>query len=120
MYDISLPLIYFYELVPKLAAEFADLGDRVLVNGLGHLGDCNLHLSVKFDDESLKDRIESFVYNYVKEKRGSISAEHGIGFLKTKHLKGHKDAAALQQMQELKKFMDPNTILNPYKVLTSN
>lgn len=122
MYDITLPLVHFYELVPKLAAELADLGNRVLVTGFGHLGDGNLHLNIKSDDNSveLSDRIGHFVYDYVKQKRGSISAEHGIGFLKSKYLKQHKDAAALEQMYQLKTLMDPNAILNPYKVLPSN
>lgn len=121
MYDITLPLRSFYDVVPTLAARLADLGDRVMVTGYGHLGDSNLHLNVKCDEFSveLNDRIEQFVYEFVAKARGSISAEHGIGFLKTKYLQQYKDEAALEQMRQLKLLMDPNAILNPYKVLTS-
>lgn len=122
MYDITLPLLHFYELVPKLEAELSDLGDQVMVCGFGHLGDCNLHLNVKCDEYSreLSDRIEKCMYDFVSQKRGSISAEHGIGFLKRKHLGHYKDAAALRQMHQLKMMMDPNAIFNPYKVLPDN
>jgi hypothetical protein len=27
----------------------------------------------------LQHKLEPFVFNYIKEKKGSISAEHGIG-----------------------------------------
>lgn len=119
MYDITLPLVNFYELVPKMAEELADLGNQVLVTGFGHLGDCNLHLNIKCDEftSELSNRIEPFVYDFVRQKRGSISAEHGIGLHKKKYLKQHKDAAALEQMFQLKMLMDPKAILNPYKVL---
>ena len=46
-----------------------------------------------------------------------MSAEHGIGFKKTKFLHYSKDASAISLMKEIKKLMDPNGILNPYKVL---
>ena len=54
--------------------------------GHGHIGDGNLHLNCTirgFSDRPLLQRLqtllEPFVFAYVRDKRGSISAEHGIG-----------------------------------------
>lgn len=116
-YDLSLPLSHFYEIVPATQKRVGDLATRVC--GYGHIGDCDLHLNVscdEFSDEIYK-RLEPFVYEYTSKLRGSISAEHGIGFLKSKYLKYSKEPEALALMKQLKVLMDPNGILNPYKVL---
>lgn len=47
---------------------------------------------------------------------GSISAEHGLGFLKAKYLELAKPNSNVDLMYKLKKLMDPKGILNPYKV----
>lgn len=61
--------------------------------------------------------LDSFVFEKVKEVKGSISAEHGIGFLKAKYLKNIKGTATYNLMRKLKLTMDRNLILNPYKVI---
>jgi len=80
--------------------------------------------------EEVNNLIEPFIYEWVASKRGSISAEHGIGFKKTNYLAEHgigfkktnylhfsKSNEAIDQMKLLKNLFDPNNILNPYKVL---
>lgn len=57
------------------------------------------------------------MYEEVARLNGSISAEHGVGFYKPKYIHYSKDESALQLMRDLKQIMDPNGILNPYKVL---
>lgn len=61
--------------------------------------------------------LDAFVFEKVKEIRGSISAEHGIGFLKAKYLRDIKGSTAYNLMRKLKLTMDRNLILNPYKVI---
>lgn len=89
------------------------------VFGFGHIGDSNLHLIVvcKEYDPVVHRRLEPFVYEYTSKLRGSISSEHGIGFFKTNYLKYSKKAECFDVMKEVKNLMDPNGILNPYKVL---
>ena len=67
--------------------------------------------------EEVNNLIEPFIYEWVASKRGSISAEHGIGFKKTNYLHFSKSNEAIDQMKLLKNLFDPNNILNPYKVL---
>lgn len=116
-YDISLPLDNFYDIVLAVRDRVGPLATKV--TGYGHIGDSNLHLNVscsKFTPEIYK-LLEPFVYEYTSNVRGSVSAEHGIGFLKTKYLKYSKRPESLMLMQQMKQLMDPNGILNPYKVL---
>ncbi len=92
----------------------------VKVYSFGHIGDANLHLSVKCKefDQKVYERLEPFVYEYTSKLRGSISAEHGIGFLKTNYIKFSKSSECVDLMREIKVRMDPNGILNPYKVVS--
>jgi D-2-hydroxyglutarate dehydrogenase len=100
-----------------LSFETGELTDFVC--GFGHIGDFNLHLNIScpsFNQEVYK-AIEPFVYEYTSKVGGSISAEHGIGFHKSKYLKYSKSNDVILLMKQLKSLMDPNGILNPYKVL---
>ena len=54
--------------------------------------------------------------NFVKEKKGSVSAEHGIGLEKTKYLGYSKSEPMIDMMKQIKHAFDPNQIMNPYKI----
>lgn len=93
--------------------------EAVRISGYGHVGDGNIHLNVTFKEftrDSLK-LIEPFVYEHTSKLKGSISAEHGVGFRKSKYIHYSKSRPAIDLMKDIKKLMDPNGILNPYKVL---
>ncbi|CCD22463.1 D-lactate dehydrogenase NDAI_0A03060 [Naumovozyma dairenensis CBS 421] len=95
-YDVSLPLEHLYSLVEATNTRLADAGLMNTKNmfdstkpvlsavGFGHIGDGNLHLnvSVRNYDKNIEKVLEPFVYEYVSSKKGSISAEHGLGFQK--------------------------------------
>ena len=49
--------------------------------------------------------------------RGSISAEHGIGSMKTHALHYSKDEVSIELMKKIKELFDPKGIMNPGKVL---
>ncbi|KAJ6634303.1 D-2-hydroxyglutarate dehydrogenase, mitochondrial, partial [Pseudolycoriella hygida] len=116
-YDISLPLPKFYGIVTTMKERLGNQAKRIC--GYGHLGDANLHLNISSSNYSLDlhKKIEPYVYEHTAALRGSISAEHGIGFMKTKYLKLSKNQQAIDLMINLKQMMDPNGIMNPYKVL---
>ena len=139
-YDLSLPTEEMYDLVDETrarlvraaaaaattgtgtgtgtsaAAVFADA--KVL--GYGHLGDGNLHLNVSSPagyDAAMERVLEPFVYEWTAARRGSVSAEHGVGAMKPAELRHSKPPEAVALMRGIKRLMDPNGILNPYKVL---
>lgn len=77
----------------------------------------HFQVSCKQFSNEILHKIEPFVYEYTSKLRGSISAEHGIGFRKPKYIHYSKSPETIVIMKELKKMFDPNGILNPYKVL---
>ena len=119
-YDVSLPLAQLYELVDEMRERMEPLGATTAA--FGHLGDGNLHLNIttpgRFErEEAVLDAIEPFVYEWVAARRGSISAEHGIGAMKPGVLHLAKSAPMIEVMRGLKGMFDPRGILNPGKVL---
>ena len=63
------------------------------------------------------EEMNARVHAIVTRMGGSISAEHGIGQLKRDLLPQVKDPVAYALMQTIKRALDPNSILNPGKVL---
>ncbi|XP_054579225.1 D-2-hydroxyglutarate dehydrogenase, mitochondrial isoform X4 [Eptesicus fuscus] len=116
-YDVSLPVDRLYDLVIDLRARLGSQAKHVV--GYGHLGDGNLHLNVTAEafSPSLLGDLEPYVYEWTAGQRGSVSAEHGVGFKKQSVLGYSKPPEALQLMQQLKTLLDPQGILNPYKTL---
>ncbi|XP_046282731.1 D-2-hydroxyglutarate dehydrogenase, mitochondrial isoform X1 [Marmota monax] len=116
-YDVSLPVERLYDLVTDLRARLGSQARHVV--GYGHLGDGNLHLNVTVDafSAALLDTMEPYVYAWTAGQRGSISAEHGLGFRKRDALRYSKPPPAVRLMQQLKALLDPKGILNPYKLL---
>nr|XP_034581615.1 probable D-2-hydroxyglutarate dehydrogenase, mitochondrial isoform X2 [Setaria viridis] len=115
-YDLSIPVEKLYDIVEEMRCR---LGNNAEVLGYGHLGDGNLHLNIlssKYDDNTLA-QIEPFVYEWTSAQRGSISAEHGLGLMKAEKIHYSKAPEAVQLMASIKKLLDSNSILNPYKVL---
>ncbi len=95
-----------------------------LVN-FGHLGDGNLHYNVQAPAHGdaaafLRDHeeeVNALVYDSVAKFGGSISAEHGVGSLKLDKLEQHKSPVALGLMRAIKQALDPQTLMNPGRVI---
>lgn len=92
----------------------------------GHIGDGNLHLNLlKPDDLSIDafyercHRISPALFEAVRARRGSISAEHGVGLLKRDFLEFSRSPAEIALMRSLKRVFDPNGVMNPGKLLAA-
>ena len=83
------------------------------------LGDGNIHLNITTTeyDPKITAAIEPYVFEYIRKFRGSVSAEHGLGFKKPNFMSYSKSPESIAVMKQIKKLFDPNGILNPYKVL---
>ncbi|XP_029789345.1 D-2-hydroxyglutarate dehydrogenase, mitochondrial isoform X2 [Suricata suricatta] len=116
-YDLSLPTERLYDLVTDLRVRLGPQAKHVV--GYGHLGDGNLHLNVTSEafSPSVLDALEPYVYEWTAGQRGSVSAEHGLGFRKRGVISYSKPPEALRLMRQLKALLDPKGILNPYKTL---
>ena len=124
-HDISVPI----SAIPTFVAETDALLKREIAGvrlvNFGHLGDGNLHYNVQApegcDNQQFlrehEDQVNTRVYQSVKKFGGSISAEHGVGSLKVDSLAGYKDPVALALMQQIKRALDPQGLLNPGRVV---
>ncbi|CAN4123672.1 unnamed protein product [Withania somnifera] len=118
-YDLSIPVEKMYDLVKEMRVRL-DASAKVVA--YGHLGDGNLHLNISTPqyDDNILSQIEPFVYEWTSKHKGSISAEHGLGLMKANKIHYTKSPETVQLMATIKKLLDPNGILNPYKVLPSS
>ncbi|RYZ17297.1 MAG: hypothetical protein EOP49_50795, partial [Sphingobacteriales bacterium] len=98
-YDISLPVEKFEELCLIVRNKIGCLGYTM---GYGHLGDGNMHINVGLYDNAKRKQVESilepFVFEWLSNVNGSISAEHGVGRQKAKYLHYSKDKGAIELM----------------------
>src|SRR5262249_39664987 len=90
----------------------------------GHMGDGNLHYNISQpvgrDSEtflSLYRVMNRAVHDVVRELKGSISAEHGIGQLKRDELIATAPPIGIDLMRRIKAALDPAGIMNPGKVI---
>ena len=90
---------------------------RLLV--FGHVADNNLHLVVTLGAETAAQSaaIGELVYAGVRARRGSISAEHGIGLDKRDALAKSRPPEVMALMRQMKRWLDPHALLNPGKVI---
>jgi len=123
-HDISLPLENMEIFINKSLIEIKKINRLLRVNCFGHMGDGNLHFNVfppqKETNSSymhLKPKLIEIINTNCKSLEGSFSAEHGVGRMKVKDLKQHCDPGKFYVMRQIKKAIDPFTILNPGVIL---
>jgi glycolate oxidase subunit GlcD len=88
----------------------------------GHGGEGNVHATVLVDpaSESEQDDAEAVVeelFALVVSLGGSITGEHGVGWLKRGRLAAQWDERAVELHGQIKRAFDPKGLLNPGKKL---
>jgi FAD/FMN-containing dehydrogenase len=123
-HDISVPIADIPVFLEEVERAVTSAMPGVRLVAFGHLGDGNIHCNVSQPIGASKeaflnrwDEINAIVHKLVIERKGSISAEHGIGQLKRDLLPKVKDKVAMEVMRAIKQTLDPKNILNPGKVL---
>jgi FAD/FMN-containing dehydrogenase len=117
-FDVSVPTGEIHALMREIDAELTSRWPQLKTVYFGHVADGNLHASVRMTGHSVAEHeIDEAVYSIVARRKGSISAEHGIGSLKREFLHYSRSPEELTLMRAIKQVMDPNGILNPGKVL---
>ena len=124
-HDISLPVSAIPEFVAHTHQALTDLLPGIRVVNFGHLGDGNLHYNVSppagaADEQAFLDlqpAINLITHDAVVARRGSISAEHGLGQLRRDEAARYKSEVEMGLMRAVKAALDPHGIMNPDKVL---
>jgi D-lactate dehydrogenase len=97
----------------RLAAEFG-----VTIVNFGHAGNGNIHVNLLVDPDDPVQMAAATpcldaVFDLVLSLEGSLSGEHGIGWVKREFVGRELDATSLQLMAAIKRQFDPDNILNP-------
>lgn len=108
----------------KLLAGVKEIGDRYGFKSVcyGHAGDGNLHVNIvkgEMSDKQWTDELPkgiSEIFRLVKKLGGTISGEHGIGYVQKPFLDIVFDDSTIALQKAIKNLFDPNSILNPGKV----
>jgi FAD/FMN-containing dehydrogenase len=117
-FDVSVPTGEIGPLADEIGDMLKNTWPQLKAVFFGHVADGNLHVSVRMSGHDVPELdIEKAVYGIVAQRRGSISAEHGIGSLKREFLHFSRSPAELALMRAIKKAMDPKGIMNPGKVI---
>ncbi|MCG7518749.1 FAD-binding oxidoreductase [Ruegeria sp. Ofav3-42] len=122
-HDISIPISRIPEFIQR-GFEVVNALGTFRINCFGHLGDGNLHYNVfppkghdRSDYDAQRHGVKRAVHDLVQSFGGSVSAEHGIGRLKTDDLERYGDPVKLNAMRAIKTALDPKGIMNPGAVL---
>ncbi len=118
--DIAVPLDRLAEGIE----ESLEIGRRLGVAACswGHAGDGNLHTSflLASDDEretALAPRLSEELFELALRLGGTISGEHGVGFVKRNWLARQLGPRAFELHGAVKRAFDPQNLLNPGKKL---
>ncbi|MBK8925064.1 MAG: FAD-binding protein [Crocinitomicaceae bacterium] len=110
--------------LPKLLKGVKEIGLRYGFKSVcyGHAGDGNLHVNIIKGDLSeamwnneLPKAIEE-IFNLTVSLSGTISGEHGIGYVQQRYMSIAFTEVELNIMKGIKKVFDPKGILNPGKI----
>jgi FAD/FMN-containing dehydrogenase len=121
--DIALPLAELAAFCADLERVFLERWPGFEVCLFGHIGDGNLHVNVMKPDGMPKEEFlahahasDAALFELVRARRGSISAEHGVGLLKKDFLSYSRTPEELEILRAVKRALDPQGLLNPGKI----
>ncbi len=111
------------EFIPKLEAILKE--HKIDLTLLGHAGSGNFHIIPLMDLSKEEERakipvVSEKVYDLVREYKGSITAEHNDGLIRTPYLGKMFTPEMLKLFEEVKKILDPLDIFNPGKKVNGN
>ena len=110
--------------LPELMKIIKEIEKKYAINIIcyGHAGDGNIHANVIKEDMSdekwnkVLPEVVKEIFQEVVKLGGSISGEHGIGYVQKEYLAMALSDTELKLMREIKKVFDPKNILNPGKM----
>lgn len=110
--------------LPLLLAKVKELGAQYGFQSVcyGHAGDGNLHVNIiknDLSDEFWANELPKAIrelFFYTKELGGTISGEHGIGWVQKPYMDIVFSETELALMRNIKQIFDPKRILNPEKI----
>jgi FAD/FMN-containing dehydrogenase len=119
-HDIAVPVSRIAEFLELAGTALEARWPGVRIDAFGHVGDGNIHydvLSAPGGDAAAhnarREAAAHLVHDIVIGLEGSISAEHGLGTMKTAEAAAYKSPAELAAQRAVRAALDPKRIMNP-------
>ena len=119
-HDISVPISQVAAFIARASAEAIKLQPGARIVAFGHVGDGNIHYDVLRPEggtdeahAALRDQGARTVHDIAVSLGGSISAEHGLGAMKSAEALRYKSAAEVAALRAIRQALDPQRIMNP-------
>jgi FAD/FMN-containing dehydrogenase len=119
-HDVSVPVSKIADFIEAASADLLKRWPEVRITAFGHVGDGNVHydvLSAVGADQALhaerREEGAKMVHDRVASFGGSISAEHGLGAMKTQEALAYKSAVEVAAQRAVRLALDPYRIMNP-------
>ncbi|WP_411287364.1 FAD-binding oxidoreductase [Phenylobacterium sp.] len=119
-HDISVPVSQVAAFLTEATAAMQAFAPGARIAAFGHLGDGNIHYDVLRPEggedarhSAGRDQGSRIVHDIVVKLGGSISAEHGLGSMKTAEAARYKSAVELAAHRAIRQALDPKRIMNP-------
>ncbi len=87
----------------------------------GHAGNGNVHVRLisKRKKINIIKKIAVEYFDEILKLGGTITAEHGDGLARSEFIKKQYGSKNYQIFKKIKKYFDPDNILNPGKIITT-
>jgi FAD/FMN-containing dehydrogenase len=119
-HDVSVPVSRVAEFLSQATAAMQAFAPGARIAAFGHVGDGNIHYDVLRADggsdaehSARRDAGSRIVHDIVVGMGGSISAEHGLGSMKTEEARRYKSPVEVAALQAIRLALDPKRIMNP-------
>nr|WP_315054114.1 FAD-binding oxidoreductase [uncultured Brevundimonas sp.] len=119
-HDVSVPISQIGDFIDEATAAVERFHPGARVSVFGHVGDGNLHYDIL---PGVGEDVPAFigrwkdgsriVHDVVARYDGSISAEHGLGRLKSEEVLRYKTPLEIETMAAIRRAIDPQRIMNP-------
>ena len=119
-HDVSVPVSRVADFLEAAAEAMGRFAPGCRICAFGHVGDGNIHYDVLRPDgaddaphAARRDEGSRIVHDIVASMEGSISAEHGLGAMKTAEAARYKAPVELAAQRAVRAALDPKRIMNP-------
>jgi FAD/FMN-containing dehydrogenase len=119
-HDVSVPVSQVAAFLEQATTAMRAFAPGARIAAFGHMGDGNIHYDVlradggsDADHSARRNAGSRIVHDIVASMGGSISAEHGLGSMKTEEARRYKSVVEIEALTAIRKALDPKRIMNP-------